>query len=56
MSNAPLLAQPVVMHTRPAIEVDDEQFFQLCQVNRDLQLELTAEGDIRTMAPAWVCP
>ena len=45
MAHASLLEQPVVVHTRPAIDMDDEQFFQFCQINRDLQIERTAEGD-----------
>lgn len=36
---------------RPAIELTDEQFFALCQLNRDLRLERTAEGDIIIMPP-----
>ena len=43
--------QPLVVHTRPALEMNDEQFFQFCQLNRDLQIERTAEGDIIIMAP-----
>ena len=49
---ASLLAQePLVVHTRPVIDLDDDQFFQFCQLNRDLQIERTAEGDIIIMAP-----
>src|SRR6184192_2064785 len=51
MAYAPLLEEPVVVHTRPAIEMDDEQFFQFCQLNRDLQIERSAEGDILIMTP-----
>jgi len=43
--------EPLVVHTRPVIEMDDEQFFQFCQLNRDLQIERTSEGDIIIMAP-----
>jgi len=43
--------EPLVVHTRPAIDLDDEQFFRFCQINRDLQIERTAEGDIIIMAP-----
>src|SRR5438876_2394190 len=43
--------EPLVVHTRPVIEMDEEQFFQFCQLNRDLQIERTAEGDIIIMAP-----
>ncbi len=46
-----LLEAPMIVHTRPAIDLDDEQFFQFCQLNRDLQIERTAEGDILIMAP-----
>jgi Uma2 family endonuclease len=46
-----LLEGPVVVHTRPAIDLDDEQFFRFCQINDDLQIERTAEGDILIMAP-----
>ena len=46
MAHASLLEQPVVVHTRPAIDMDEEQFFQFCRVNRDLQIERNAEGDI----------
>jgi hypothetical protein len=38
MAHASLLEQPLVVHTRPVIEMDDEQFFQFCQINRDLQI------------------
>ena len=39
-----------MVHTRPVIDMDEDQFFQLCQLNRDLQIERTAEGDIIIMA------
>ena len=51
MAHASLLEQPLVVHTRPVLEMDDEQFFQFCQLNRDLQIERTADGDITIMAP-----
>jgi Uma2 family endonuclease len=34
------------------IEMNDEQFFQLCQKNRGLRFERNAKGDITIMAPA----
>ncbi|PWU11195.1 MAG: hypothetical protein C5B50_23780 [Verrucomicrobia bacterium] len=51
MAQESLLDQPVVLHTRPAIELDDEQFYRFCVANGDLQIERTAEGDIIIMAP-----
>ena len=50
--HAVLLEQePLVVHTRPAIDLDEEEFFRFCQINRDLQIERTAEGDIVIIAP-----
>jgi Uma2 family endonuclease len=39
------------LHLRPAVELTDDQFFALCQINRDLRLERTAEGDLIIMPP-----
>ena len=41
----------VTLRTSPAIELSDDEFFALCQLNRDLRFERTAEGDIIIMAP-----
>jgi Uma2 family endonuclease len=41
----------VTLRLRPAIELTDDEFFALCQLNRDLRLERTAEGDIIVMPP-----
>ena len=42
---------PLLLHLRPAIEMTEDQFFDFCQINRELQIERTAEGDILIMAP-----
>jgi len=42
---------PLVLHLRPAIEMTREQLFQFCQLNRDLRIERTAEGDLVIMPP-----
>lgn len=34
-----------------SVRLTDEQFYQLCQDNEDLRLELTAEGNLIIMAP-----
>jgi Uma2 family endonuclease len=41
----------LTLHLSPAVELTDEQFFGLCQLNSDLRLERTAEGDIVVMPP-----
>jgi Uma2 family endonuclease len=44
--------QPVaILRLQPALEMTDDQFFELCQINRDLRLERTAQGDIVIMPP-----
>ena len=48
----PAAVEPfVTIHLRPALEMTDEQFFLLCQINRDLRIERTAEGDLVVMPP-----
>lgn len=42
---------PVVLQTRPALQMDDDQFFEFCQLNRDWRIERTAEGELIIMPP-----
>src|SRR5688500_16942768 len=42
---------PVVLHTRPALDMDEKQFFEFCRINRDWRIERTAEGDLEIMPP-----
>ncbi|HVW29849.1 MAG TPA: Uma2 family endonuclease [Polyangiaceae bacterium] len=39
------------LRVRPAAWVSDDELFELCQINRDLKIERTAEGEIIVMAP-----
>jgi Uma2 family endonuclease len=41
----------LTIHLSPAVELSDEQFFELCQINSDLRLERNAKGDIIVMPP-----
>ena len=43
---------PLMLYMHPVIEMTDDQFFEFCQINRDLRIERTAEGDLIIMAPA----
>ena len=43
---------PVLLHTRPALDMDEEQFFEFCRLNDELRIERTAEGDLEIMPPA----
>jgi Uma2 family endonuclease len=53
MSKTRTLAEipSLVLHLAPVIEVNDQQFFALCQLNRDLRLERTRQGDLVIMPP-----
>ena len=44
--------QPLVMRVQPALELDADTFFHIAQLNKDLRLELSAEGDLVVMPPA----
>ena len=39
------------LRLRPAVDLSREQFFQLCQLNRDVRIERNAEGSIALMPP-----
>lgn len=41
---------PLVLRTRPAVELDDDQLLKLCRLNKELRIERTAEGDLEIMA------
>jgi Uma2 family endonuclease len=41
----------LTVNLNPVIELTDEQFFQLCQANRDLRFERTASGELIIMPP-----
>jgi hypothetical protein len=43
---------PVVLHTYPVLDLDEERLFRFCQQNKDLRIERTAEGDLEVMPPA----
>jgi Uma2 family endonuclease len=46
-----VVVQPLLVHLRPVVEMTDEQFFRFCQLNRDLRIERTSEGDLLIMPP-----
>jgi len=41
----------LVLHLHPVINLTDEQFFEFCQINRDLRIERAATGEILVMPP-----
>ncbi|NEP03216.1 MAG: Uma2 family endonuclease [Symploca sp. SIO2E9] len=42
---------PLVLQMSPVIEMTDNQFFEFCQLNRDLRIERTVKGELVIMPP-----
>ena len=42
---------PLVLRTRPALTLSDDEFFEFCQQNRELRIEQTAAGEWIIMVP-----
>jgi Uma2 family endonuclease len=41
----------MTIHLSPALDLTDDQFFELCQINNNLRMERNAKGDIIVMPP-----
>jgi len=41
----------LLVHMRPVFEMDDDMFAEFCRINRDLRIEMTAEGNLIIMSP-----
>ncbi|MBD2342698.1 Uma2 family endonuclease [Anabaena subtropica] len=52
-TNLPSIAEilPVVLHLEPAIAMSDNQFYEFCQLNRDIRIERNAIGELIIMSP-----
>jgi Uma2 family endonuclease len=46
-----MLSQPIVLRIPPELQMTDEQFFEFCQINRDLQIERNKLGELLIMTP-----
>jgi Uma2 family endonuclease len=42
---------PLIVHLRPVFELTNDQFFELCRINRDLRIERNAHGELIVMPP-----
>jgi Uma2 family endonuclease len=51
IANENLTLNSLVLHWPPSVRLVNEQFFDFCQVNKDLRIERTALGDCEIMAP-----
>ena len=43
---------PLVLRLKPALKLSERQFFEFCQVNGELRIERTADGELEIMPPA----
>lgn len=46
-----MLSSPIVLLLPPTMDMTDEQFFEFCQINRDLRIERNKFGEISIMYP-----
>ena len=46
-----MLSSPLIIQIPPSMQMTDEQFFEFCQINRDLQIERDKFGHISIMPP-----
>ncbi|MEA5470686.1 Uma2 family endonuclease [Spirulina sp. 06S082] len=42
---------PLILQTRPAFEMTDEQFFEFCKINCNYRIERNAKGELLVMSP-----
>lgn len=45
------IVAPLVLRMRPAVDMSEEQLLEFCQLNGELRIERTAEGDLEIMPP-----
>ncbi|MDJ0735583.1 MAG: Uma2 family endonuclease [Nostocaceae cyanobacterium] len=46
-----MLSSPIILRIPSSMKMTDQQFFEFCQVNRDLRIERNQFGDISIMPP-----
>lgn len=51
LSNLDATMNALTVNLKPVLELTDEQFFKLCQTNRNLRFERTASGELIIMPP-----
>lgn len=46
-----MLSSPIVLRMPPELQMTDDQFFEFCQLNRDLSIERNKTGELLIMSP-----
>ena len=47
-----MLEEPIILQMLPDLKMTEEQFFEFCQINRDLRIETNKFGELLIMSPA----
>ncbi|WP_017302684.1 Uma2 family endonuclease [Spirulina subsalsa] len=42
----------LILQTRPALDMTEEQFFEFCQINSNYRIERNAKGELLVMSPS----
>ena len=48
----PAAGAGLLVRVRPVLQLTDDQFYELCRLNRELRIERTAQGGLSIMPPA----
>ncbi|OCR01656.1 hypothetical protein BCD67_13590 [Oscillatoriales cyanobacterium USR001] len=46
-----MLSSPIVLRMPPKLQMTEDEFFEFCQINRDLQIERNQSGEVLIMPP-----
>ncbi|CBN54988.1 MULTISPECIES: Uma2 family endonuclease [Kamptonema] len=46
-----MLSSPIVLRMPPKMQMTEDEFFEFCQINRDLQIERNQSGEVLIMPP-----
>ena len=46
-----MLEDQIILQMPPNLKMTDEEFFEFCQINRDLQIETNKSGELLIMSP-----
>ena len=46
-----MLSSPIVLRMPPKLQMTEDEFFEFCQINRDLQIERNQSGEVLIIPP-----
>lgn len=45
------MTQPITLQLQPVLQLSEDELLHLCQLNRELRIERTAQGELQIMSP-----